>query len=172
MLIGTVYSVQPFSSVMDLGSYLKESWETNETAPPIPHAELLTLNELAEKLDSIPVNKIVSKLEAGKIRFNNANETLAEISTMNNLSPVEIYQIITKKSPAGKAGSGMGRKTLEQIARENNLDINQIIKILQDNNIKAYKNQILKDIAAENDMAAKDIFDLITVRNVNLKGGI
>jgi hypothetical protein len=170
--IGILYSVPPFSSIVNFGNNLKESWETNETAPPIPHAELLTLNELAEKLDSIPINKIVNKLEANKIRFNNVNETLAEISLMNNLSPVEIYQIITKKSPAGKAGSGMGRKTLEQIARENNLDINQIIKILQDNDIKAQKDQILKDIAAQNDMAAKDIFDLIKVNHLNQNGGL
>jgi len=62
------------------------------------------------------------------------------------------------------AGSGIGRKTLGEFSEENILDINHLIKILQDNKIKAQKNQTLKDIAAENDMAAKDIYDLIKVK--------
>jgi len=44
------------------------------------------------------------------------------------------------------------------------LDINQLIKILTDNNIKAQSDQTLKDIATENDMAAKDIYELIKVK--------
>lgn len=163
-LTGIVYSVPPFVSIMDFGSYLKDSWERNDTAPPIPHAELLTLNELAEKLDSISIDKIVNKLEANKIKFNSANETLEKIGLINNLAPIEIYRIITKKTLTGMAGSGIGRKTLGEFSEENNIDINHIIKILQDNNIKAQKNQTLKDIATENDMAAKDIYDLIKVK--------
>jgi hypothetical protein len=148
---------------MDFGGYLKESWEDTEKAPPIPHAELLTLNELAEKLDSISVEKIINKLEANRIKFDGPNETLSSISLKNNIPPIDIYNIITKKTLTGMAGSGIGRKTLEQFAEENNLDINQMIKMLQDNGIRAQGNQTLKDIATENNMAAKDIYELIKV---------
>jgi len=159
--LGVIYSVPPFSSIVGFGSFLKDSWETSETAPPIPHAELLTLNELAEKLDSIPISRIVSKLESNKIKFNNTNETLEQIGNLNNLSPIEIYSVITKRAQEGKPGSGMGRKTLEQLAAENNQDPDLLIKILQDKKIKGQKNQTLKAIAEENNMAAKDIYELI-----------
>jgi hypothetical protein len=160
-LAGVMFSVPPFSSFLDMGAKLKSSWEKEESVPPIPHAELLTLNELAVKLDSMSIEKIVNKLEANKIKFDNANQTLAEISVVNNLTPLEIYQIIVKKSSTGKVGSGMGKKSLDQLAKENNLDINEVIKILSGKNIKARKDQTLKDIAAENDMAAKDIYEII-----------
>lgn len=162
--LGVIYAVPPFSSVMSFGSYLKDSWENTETAPPIPHAELLTLNELAQKLDSIPINKIVGKLESNKIKYNNTTETLEQIGALNNMAPTEIYQIITKKNPEGKVGGGMGRKTLEQIAKETNQDINQLLKILSDKQIKADKGQTLKDVAEENKMVPKDIYDLIKVK--------
>lgn len=164
IFMGVIFTIPPFSSIMDFGETLKESWESTETAPPIPHAELLTLNELAEKLDSISIDRITNKLELNKIKFDGPNETLSEISLKNNIPPIDIYNIITKKSPAGLVGSGIGRKTLEEFVKENNLDINQVMNILKDNNIKVQKDQTLKDIAAENDMAPKDIFDMIKVK--------
>jgi len=107
VFVGVVYSVPPFSSVMDFGGYLKESWEDTEKAAPIPHAELLTLIELAEKLDSIPIERIVNKLETNKIKFDGTYETLASISLKNNIPPIDIYNIITKKTLTGLAGSGI-----------------------------------------------------------------
>jgi len=160
---GVMFSIPPFSSVMDFGSYLKESWEDTETAPPVPHAELLTLNQLAEQLDSISVESMVNKLEANKIKFDGPNQTLSDIGLKNSMPPIDIYNLITKKGPVGKAGSGIGRKSLEQFVNENNLDIDQVLKILNDKGIKAQKDKTLKDIAEENDMAPKDIFDLIKV---------
>jgi len=164
VFFGVIYTIPPFSSIMDFGGYLKESWESTETAPPIPHAELLTLNELAEKLDSTSINKITNKLEANKIKFDGPNQTLSEIGLMNSMPPIDIYNIITTKSQTEKAGSGIGRKSLEQFAKDNDLDINQVLKILEENNIKAQKDQTLKDIADQNEMAPKDIFDLIKAK--------
>lgn len=161
IFVGVMYSIPPFSSVMDFGSYLKESWEKTETAPPIPHAELLTLIELSAKLDSISIEKIMNKLNTSKIKFDGPNETLSSIGLKNNIPPIDIYNIITKKGPVGMVGSGIGRKTLEEFVKENNLDIDKVMGILKEKNIKAAKEQSLKDIAAENDMAPKDIFDLI-----------
>lgn len=161
IFIGVINTIPPFSSVMDFGAYLKAKWENTEKAAPIPHAELLTLTELAEKLYSISVDKITHKLDANQIKYDGVNETLTSIGQKNNKSPFEIYDLITKKSVTGLAGSGIGRKTLEQFAKENNINIDDILKVLHDKNIKAEKTQTLKDVATENDMAAKDIYELI-----------
>lgn len=40
IFILTLAQIPPFSTVMDFGEELTESWETNQTEPPEPHAEL------------------------------------------------------------------------------------------------------------------------------------
>ena len=43
----TLADLPPFGSVMDLGDRAKESWSSGGGEPPVPHAELLTLERLA-----------------------------------------------------------------------------------------------------------------------------
>ena len=164
-LVGTIYSVPPFSSIIDFGNYLTESWENENVQPPIPHAELLTLNELAEKLDDISINKITNKLNNNKIIFNSTNETLEEIAKLNNLTPIEIYNIITTQTLSGVTGggngTGIGKKTLIGFANDNNKDINQLLTILKEHNIHAQKKQTFREIASENKTSPKEIYDLI-----------
>lgn len=161
IFVGIIYSIPPFSSVMVFGEYMTESWESEETEPPIPHAELLTLIELSEQLEEVSIDKIINKLHVKQIKFNSIDENLTEIGLINNMPPIEIYKIIISKSLTGMAGSGMGRKTLEEFANEYNKDLNKLLDILSKNGIKANKDQTLKDIASENDKAAKDIYVLI-----------
>ncbi len=159
--IGVLYSIPPFSSVINLGESLTQSWENKVEQPPIPHAELLTLIELSEQLENFSIEKIQNKLKANNIKFSSSEQTLSEIAKINNLPPLDIYNIITKTSMTGMAGSGIGRKALEQVAEENGKDINTVLSILKKNNVTATKEQTLKDIAAENDMPARDIYELI-----------
>ena len=161
IFLGVIFSIPPFSSVINFGEYLTESWENESNKPPIPHAELLTLNEIQERFEDISIDEIKKKLIKNNIKFNNTNETLAEIGRFNNINPIEIYNIITKKTSQSMKGSGIGKKTLEEIANENNKDLNQLLQILKENNISARKEQTLKEIASENDIATKDIYELI-----------
>lgn len=161
IFLGVIYSVPPFSSIIDYGDYLTESWDTEKTAPPIPHAELLTLNELVKQLEESTIEKITSKLNAKNINFNNAEETLLEIGELNNLSPIEIYNIIAKKSQEESSGSGLGKKTIETFAKENNKGIDEVLHILKTNHIKAKKGQTLREIATENNIGTREVRDLI-----------
>ena len=161
IFLGVIYSVPPFSTVMNFGEFLTESWENKETEPPIPHAELLSLIELSEQLDSMSVDKIVNRLKSNNIVFNNTGETLTEIGLMNNMPPIDIYNKITNNSLTGMAGTGMGGKTLDEYSSEFGKDIDKILDILKANGIEAGKDQTLKEVATENDMAARDIYELI-----------
>ena len=102
-----------------------------------------------------------SVLKANNIKFNNTSENLTQIGILNNLPPIEIYNIIIRKPLSGMAGTGMGKKTLEEFAAENNKEINELLVKLEENGIKATKEQTLKEIASANDIAAKDIYELI-----------
>ena len=66
-MTGVLISIPPFRSVMDLCEYLTESWENVEETPPVPHAELLTLVELAEELNLSSIDEISRKFELHKI---------------------------------------------------------------------------------------------------------
>lgn len=160
--LGIIYAVPPLKYVMDLGEYFTASWEKEEEEPPIPHAELLTLVELAEQMKLSSVDEITNKLTVHGIKFNNTGQTLIEIAKINETTPLEIYDQISKKSGAQKQGSGIGRKTLEDFAGEVGKSADEVMQILQENGIKAEKGQTLRDIGDSNNMPPRDIFELFS----------
>ena len=158
---GIIYAVQPFQAVMDFGEYLTESWEKAEERAPVPHAELLTLNELAHQLDMPSSDEFVKKLENHNLIFENTHtQTLQEIAKNNHTTPQEIYEQITKLEVNQRQGSGIGRKTLEDFALEVEKSVEEILTILKNNNITAEKGQTLRNIGDNNNIPPRDIYDL------------
>ena len=175
---GIIFSIPPFKYVIDFGEYLNQSWEQVEDEPPIPHAELLTLNELAEQLDYSSVDEITRKLKIHEIKFDNTNEqTLQEIAHLNESTPIEIYEQITQKggSSLGRGidrqggqgrgqgggqggGGGIGRKTIENFAADVGLNADEVIKVLSEHNIEAKKGQTLRDIGENNNIEPRNIY--------------
>lgn len=159
---GVIYSVPPFKSVMDLSTYFTDSWEKTEETPPVPHAELLTLTELSEQMKLPSVEGIVTKLISHGIVFETINkQTLRDIAAKNNMTPMEIYNLI-KPAPEGlRPGSGIGKKTIEEFATEIGKTPEEVMQILKDNNIEARKGETLKEIGENNNISPRDIYDLI-----------
>ncbi len=159
---GIIYSVQPFQSVMDFGEYLTNSWEEVDEEPPIPHAELLTLVELTEQLDLKSMDAITRKLTLHEIKIDSTGQTLQEIAKINETTPLEIYEIISKKSGSDRQGSGIGRKTIEDFAEEVGKTPSEVMQILKDNDIVAEKGQTLRDIGDFNDVPPRDIYEMFS----------
>jgi len=161
--LGTVFTIPPFKTVMDWGENLTNSWEKIEERAPVPHAELLTLAELAEQLNFSSVDEISRKLDNHKISYQNVRQqTLQEIAAVNNSTPNEIYEIISKKAGNAGQGMGIGRKTLEDFAMELNKSVEEILKILKENNINAEKGQTLRTIGENNDLPPRDVYKLFS----------
>ena len=159
-IAGIISGVPPFQSVMNLGEHFTESWEKAEEEPPVPHAELLTLAELAHQLNYESVEQITEKLQRHGFKYENTNmQTLREIAEANKTTPITIYEKITQKTV--RQGQGIGRKSLEEFATEMGKDVNEVLTILKENNIKAQKYQTLKDIGEQNDIPPRDIVKLI-----------
>ncbi len=156
-----IFSVPPFSNIVDFGEYLTNSWENKEETPPIPHAELFTLADLPSQLENMSIESIESKLNAHKIKYESVNQTLSEIAHSNNITPNALYDLIVKKPQGGMQGMGLGKKTLEDLANENAMDVKSFIDILKANNIEANKDETLKDLADKYNMAARDLYSLI-----------
>lgn len=160
---GTFFSLPPFENVMTLGENLTNSWEKVEEKAPVPHAELLTLSELSFQLKMDSVEVLTRKLDNHKIKYENTTiQTLQEIGDANQMTPQEVYEIISK--PAGNAmqGSGVGRKTIEEFALELNKSVDEILETLAANNIKAEKGETLKTIGENNDVTPREVYELIS----------
>ena len=163
IFFGTFFSLPPFENVMALGENLTDSWEKTEERAPVPHAELLTLAELADQLHLESTDEMTRKLENHQIKFEDIHtQTLQEMAEANNTTPAELYDIVSKKAGNTMQGSGVGRKTLEDFALEQNKDVDDLLLILKNNNIQADRKQTLRTIGENNDIPPRDVYDLIS----------
>jgi len=160
-LLGTSYTLPPFKYVSEFGEYMTGTWEKKEQAPPVAHAELLTIKELAVQSNA-NVEEFSQKFISNGIVFDNIDtQSLKEIALKNNKTPDEIYKQVTKKSEHEMPGSGMGRKTIEILANEIGKTAEEILKVLDDHQIKAEKGQTIKQIGDNNNIAPRDIMELL-----------
>jgi hypothetical protein len=166
IFLGVVYGLPPFSSVMDIGENLKESWEKTYEAPPVPHAEEFTIAELSVNMLKVPEATIISKLTNLGIEVENSEQNLKELALQVALSPQEIYNTLAGKSHSAggkiQPGGGLGRKSLQLIADENNLLLDDLLIRLEDAGIQASGEDLIRDLADRNNLIPSEI---ITVLN-------
>lgn len=165
---GTYFNVQPFKAVMDFGEWTTESWELKEDQAPIPHAELLTIKELSQNYVKISADSILLLIRQKDLKADSTGQTIAKISELNNLTPAQLYSIIT---PASKESNmetvhkpqlqGLGRKTFREIATERGIDVSVLIEVLRKSNIKANPDDKLKAVAESNGKTPMEIADII-----------
>ena len=159
----TLLSLPPFSTVMDWGEALTESWESEETEPPVPHAEAMTFNELAQTINK-PVESLIASLKAQNIIVKE-DEVVKDAAGRYNLSPMELFKKMqtTKARTADSpyAGSGLGRKTLQEVCQTLNINLEDALNRLADNGIEADAQTKLKDIAKAYDKKPIDIMEMI-----------
>lgn len=172
----TIASIPPFSSVMDLGESLKNSWEDNQRQPFLAHAELLTFREFTKQVD-ISLEDALVVLKRNGIEVEDVDLEVAAIAEKNNISPAAIYEALRSgvseegrqkldgrlSSPqrGGMAGGGLGWKTIEQIAGELNVPIEKVMDILKKEGIEAEKTDVVRDAAEKNGKRAFDLVNLI-----------
>lgn len=155
VFLGTHFKLLPFQGVMDFGEHLTESWERKEQRAPVPHTESLSINEVSAQLLDISPGEIVEKLINNQIRVKSTGQTLKQIGEDNNLSPFELYKMIsfgvkkkTKAVDSLREGSGIGRKTLEEVGEILGRPVDELVSILQEKGILAAPGEAIKEIAA------------------------
>lgn len=160
---GTYFEVPPFSTVVDFGEYLTESWENKDEAAPIAHAEELNLNELAEQLENTTLQQLENRLKNNEIKYDNAEQTLKIIAAANGKTPLEIYKIVSQSAAQseGKSGRGIGRIPLKDLAIQDSLNIDSVILKLKAAGYEASPEKTLKEIADEYDLKPFELYELI-----------
>ena len=109
--IGTHLKLQPFSTVVDFGEYLSESWEEPESQPPVPHTEKMTLREISARFTSGQSPESLRKtLEMNGLAVQSLDQTLENIGQKNNRSAQDVYKLLgIDASPNSGKGRGRGR---------------------------------------------------------------
>lgn len=101
ILIGTIATIPPFSSVMDLGSLIKDSWPENQDQPFLARAEKLSFNRFVQELGLEP-KKAAEFLEQKGIRVQDPTDSVKETADLNHTSPSRIYQLLKEIIPFEK----------------------------------------------------------------------
>ncbi|GGD46180.1 hypothetical protein GCM10012288_20570 [Malaciobacter pacificus] len=157
-LIGTIYQVAPFSTFIDFGDGIKNSWEKQTSTAPYSHAELSSLEEFILKMDYqeeeiegiLQINNISYKLE----------QSLSQIAKNNDISPNKLFEILQKQKNSTKKHiplTGMGKKSVEDVASTLGVPVEEFIQDLEVIGIKASKNDKFKEVAESIDSSPVDL---------------
>jgi hypothetical protein len=161
IFVATAISIPPFSTVMDFGEKMKNSWEESSQEPFIPHAEDMSLEELTQQI-GISQEEALILLKNKGIKAPNMNSKVKDIAKDNNTSPVAIYEALQKEpSPKKKSGQGYGRKTLENIAQELGIPVQDIMAFLKSEGINARKDEVIRTIAEKNGITPYELVEII-----------
>ena len=154
---GTVLGLPPFSSFMAFHESVKHSWDAQERRPPIPHAELLTLSELAVEA-GIPLETMQANLAAAGVDASDETATVGDLARQNELSPEGLYRLGSGERGggpgkggsahgAGGGGRGFGRLTLAEYCAEQGIAIEHALEKLRAAGLEAAPDRTLRDIA-------------------------
>lgn len=111
VLVGTIEGVSPFGTLVTLNYRIKDYWEREPVTAPMPHAEELSLAQLAGKLD-LPVEQVIEALKQEGITVDNDTTTIAQLAEKNHLTPSDVYAAIKKHFPVVeqlRQGKGPGK---------------------------------------------------------------
>ncbi|MHB2155920.1 DUF4405 domain-containing protein [Calditrichota bacterium GD2] len=161
----TLWNVPPFSTIMDIGEYFTESWESKQNEPPIPHAEELTIEELAKTVQ-LPLQQIIQNLKEQNIEA--APEMIVkDVAEKYDLTPSELFKkmkvepVQNQQGGASLSGRGYGRMTLADICKDLNIPLETALERLERFHIRADGQMMLRDLANEYDKKPIDLLNII-----------
>ena len=105
---GTLWEIVPFSSLIAWNESIKHSWDTPRAQGPIPHAELLTLTELAKQVEGVDLQTMLDNLKTHSIEVDSPDTVLGNLAEAHNMTPIQLYNIALGQTGAGGQG-GAGR---------------------------------------------------------------
>jgi len=157
----TLMDIPPVSNFMEFSEDLSYAWSAGDTEPPIPHAELLTIEQLAEQTGK-SLDLIKSNFTEAGIELKSTTITLGEMASAQHISPQELYNMITRsKAPVNLTGGGYGRMTIRTLATKFDIPLEQCLYRLNLKGIEASPDDILRDLADQADMNPHDLLTIL-----------
>jgi hypothetical protein len=158
-----LFNMQPFKSVLDFGESMKNDWSTKSTEPPVPHAEEMTIIELANTINTEP-EELISRLEKQGISAGH-NAVVKEIAEKYNMSPQQIFEKLKLKGESTSshqgAKKGYGRMSVQQICKDNNINVEDALMRLKEAGIEATAESMLRELGMASNKSPYDIVKII-----------
>ena len=170
--VGTYFLVPPFSWMMTLNDYFKDSGAVKYGEPPYGHAELSSLKTFSKKMN-LDLAKSMDLLKEAGYPVDDSATTLQAIGKQYHVPPQLIYEnikpaaIILDQESEGKIvlpdspPPGTGDLTLADFCAQYNLVSKKIIRELKGQGIMASADLTLKEIASQNQTSPIDLFEII-----------
>jgi hypothetical protein len=160
---GTLYPVHPMKAFLQMGDKIKESWSRQYGEPPYGHAEETKLRVFCQKLN-IDLVQAKASLQKNSIVFQE-DESLQTIADRNNLTPNDIYKLISNETQHSKkegVPSGLGRKSLQELSDMGKIDLDKSIALLKSKGVEDVTPQSkVKNIADDLGVTPMDVYTLL-----------
>lgn len=165
---GALWEIPPLSSLMSLNDRIKDSWEQEERAAPVPHAELLTLTELAEEAN-LGIAEALTNLHRQGIAEAGPESVVGELAERYGKTPEEIHSLAGRQTHgAGGGGNsgqgqgrGYGRMTFREYCTAQGLDPARTMADLEAGGFSGDMDMVLRDLAEANGMRPPELVDLL-----------
>jgi hypothetical protein len=164
ILAVSMTGVPPFGTVMDVGEEIKNSWSTSSSEPPVPHAELMTVEKLAETV-KIPVAKALANLEAKGVKGAQPTMIVQQVADENGLTPQQVYQRIqsedAKPTVSMAEGGGWGRMSVQQVCERYSIPVETGVARLQAAGFDVQAAAMIRDLASARGKTPIDIAKIV-----------
>jgi len=159
-----IKDLPPASLLMSLQERFEASWHKPAVPPPVPHAELLSLEAIVKR-EGLSLPKTMQVLEARGFKIPSSQMSLKELARLNKTSPADLYLIIItqKQSPFTARGSGApvithpGKRTLKEVCELFGLDRKTCEGILKKHGVRPDWNSPLRELAFSHGVTPWDI---------------
>ena len=160
--VGTILNTAPFANLMAWNESLKDRWDTPAEQAPIPHAELLTLTELAQQVSGVDLETMQSNLKSQGYEVESPEVTLGELAESVSKTPLELYQIAVGQSDSAAAGTNrFGQITLKQYCEQNHLNLDDVTQKLKDAGFTVKSDMTMREIADSNGAHPSEVRNII-----------
>lgn len=158
----TLADLPPFGSILDLGDRAKESWSTGGGEPPVPHAELLTLERLAATTQ-IPLDRVLANLDAAGVKGAEAGVTVAALASANGLTPQDVWAKLKggERPKEIPAGGGYGSKTVGEVCAQLGVPLEEGLARLRAKGMEASGGTPMKELAGRHGKRPHDLVEVL-----------
>lgn len=153
----------PFGTVMAWGEEIKNSWSTPATEPPVPHAELLSIERLAGEM-KIPTDELMLRLSAAGMVPDSAGMSVRDLASRYSLTPKQVYDRVGIQPPPAKpagGGPGYGRKSVASLCEEAGITVDEGLARLGAAGLSAEPATTIRMVAQGSGMSPADVVAII-----------
>ncbi len=161
LLALSVKDLPPASWLMALRAHLKASWGQPPVPPPIPHAELLSLEALLKR-EKIPAEKALPFLKKHGIKVPSIQMSLKELARINRTTPADLYLLLLKSKKNAVSSYSIfqpGRKTLAEVCRLLELPRETCQQVLENHGIQPDWEVPLRELAFAHGATPRQIIE-------------